>query len=100
MKNIILGTVIGLTLFACGTENNKKGDQTKMNQSNQEIFDTKLKEVCNCFDANMDNLPEYKKCNEIIEQTRKLIGNDEALFEEFVDRMVECDTYLSNHSVH
>ena len=86
MKKSIFVLVTALAMISCGPSEA---------EVKQQVVDTAIQSVCNCFDNNQGDWLAYKKdCNEKIETMRYLIDDNAEGLKQFEAKVVECNKYF------
>jgi len=85
MKKIALIVGTALIMVSCGPSE----EEVK-----QQVVDTAMQSVCECFEKNKGSWLSYKKeCNEKIKTMRIVIDDNVEGLKQFEDRIAECDKY-------
>jgi len=85
MKKIVFTLTTDIALVSCGPSE----DEVK-----QEIVDTAIKTVCDCFEKNQSDWLAYKtECYEKVETMRIVLEDDKEGLKQFEASIEECDQY-------
>ena len=85
MKKVVFVIATALIMISCGPSEA---------EVKQQVVDTAMQSVCDCFEKNKDSWLSYKKeCNEKIKTMRIVIDDNVEGLKQFEDRIAECDKY-------
>ncbi len=86
MKKTLFIVAVALATYSCGPSEK---------EAKQQIVNTAVQTVCDCFEKNQSDWLSYKKeCNEKIKTMRYLIDDDTEGLKQFNEKVAECDKYF------
>jgi hypothetical protein len=85
MKKVIFAVATAVVMVSCGPS------ETEVKQ---QLVDTAMQSVCDCFEKNQGDWLAYRKeCNETVKTMRLLLDEDIEGLKQFETRITECDKY-------